>query len=512
MMQSRRGLVRLSVVFSVVCWGGMACVGQTVPAASPAAAGGGGFHPPAQHVDAPPGEVQRYPGDGEGSYKTHTYRDLFAENGHPAAETQARMEKAFEQLFHGDALTERVYFEAGSNANGPLAYMTDWANNDARTEGMSYGMMIAVQMNKKHEFDALWNWSNTYMLITDPKNPNVGYFSWSMNTDGTPRSTGPAPDGEEYYAMALLFAAHRWGNGQGIYNYQEQADRILKGMVHHPVLTETGPFRIHPGDEPFVGYGKEWPSPNDTERLQAQADVAIELKGEGKTPPQTGPRRFGGGNFTPRPSTAGPMVNAEYDMIRFVPDVNGGNTDASYHLPAFYELFARWGPKEDREFWLKAADVSRNFFSKVANPETGLAPDQSHFDGSQMMGWDGKTVPFSYDSWRTVSNWSVDYGWWHKDAKEVELSDHIQGFLVGQGISMFVDRYTLDGKPLSTRHSVGMLATTTVGGLAATKGENEKAFVEEFWRTPIPVGDQRYFDGMLYLMSMLHCTGNFRIW
>ena len=35
---------------------------------------------------------------------------------------------------------------AGSNANGPLMYVTDWANHDVRTEGMSYGMMIAVQL------------------------------------------------------------------------------------------------------------------------------------------------------------------------------------------------------------------------------------------------------------------------------------------------------------------------------------------------------------------------------
>ncbi|MEJ0007590.1 MAG: glycosyl hydrolase family 8 [Steroidobacteraceae bacterium] len=80
---------------------------------------------------------------------------------------------------------QRVYFETGANANGTLAYITDWANNDARTEGMSYGMMIAVQLNKKREFDALWNWSHTNMLITDPQDPSVGYFAWSMNTDGT---------------------------------------------------------------------------------------------------------------------------------------------------------------------------------------------------------------------------------------------------------------------------------------------------------------------------------------
>jgi oligosaccharide reducing-end xylanase len=106
----------------------------------------------------------------------------------------------------------------------------------------------------------------------------------------------------------------------------------------------------------------------------------------------------------------------------------------------------------------------------------------------------------------------VDYSWFHKDSRETVLTDRIQKFLVSQGISTFVDRYTLDGKPLSTRHSVGMVAATTVGGLAATPGADEQAFVEELWRTPIPVGDQRYFDGMLYLMSLLHCSGNFRVW
>ena len=490
---------------------------QTAPA-TPATAPAG-FIPPVPHTNAPLGEIQRHPGDGAGAFKTGRYRDLFAEQRHTQVETQARLDKAFQQLFHGDAVSERVYFEAGSNSAGPLAYVTDWANNDARTEGMSYGMMIAVQMNKKHEFDALWNWSNTYMLVTDPKNPNVGYFAWSMNTDGTPRSTGPAPDGEEYYAMALLFAANRWGNGEGIYNYQEQANRILRGMVHHPVMTGTGPFKIHPDDQPLgaggAGNARTFMSPNNYERQQAQADLAIELKGEGKETPQPGAgfRRFGGnGNFAPRPTSAGPMVDADHFMVRFTPDTGPSSTDASYHLPAFYELFARWGPSEDRDYWAKAADVSRDMFYKVVGPETGLSPDRNNFDETQITGRDGQPTPFGYDSWRTVSNWSVDFSWWHKEPHETVLSNRIQKFLIGQGISTFADRYTLDGKPLSTRHSVGMVAAATVGGLAATPGSNEKAFVEELWRTPIPVGEQRYFDGMLYLMSMLHCSGNFRIW
>ncbi len=439
------------------------------------------------------------PADGDGAYRTHQYHDLFAERlGRSAAEVQAKIHNAFAQLFHGDGQEQRIYFETGANANGTLAYITDWANNDARTEGMSYGMMIAVQLDRKREFDALWNWSRTYMLITDPKDPSVGYFAWSMNTDGTPRSTGAAPDGEQYYVMALYFAAHRWGNGPGIYNYQREADRILRGMRHHPVLSATPPFRIHPDDPPFIPSDSPWPSPNNR---RAMADAAR----EGRSWPAPRPAR------TPQPVTVGPMVDETHTMIRFVPETNVSGTDASYHLPAFYELWARWGPKEDRDFWAAAAQVSRELFVQVTGPQTGLSPDRSNFDRSAIIGRDGQPVAFGYDSWRTVSNWSVDYSWWHKDPRESLLSERVQKFLFAQGIHTFVDRYTLSGQPLSTRHSPGMVAAAAVGSLAAAPGAVPDAFVQELWDMPVPAGEQRYFDGMLYLMSMMHLGGQFRV-
>jgi oligosaccharide reducing-end xylanase len=213
----------------------------------------------------------------------------------------------------------------------------------------------------------------------------------------------------------------------------------------------------------------------------------------------------------PRPESIGPMVDEAHFMIRFVPNVKGGNTDASYHLPAFYELWSRWGPAEDRAFWAKAADVSRDLFNKVTGPDTGLTPERSNFDETPIAGREGTQTPFAADSWRSVSNWSVDYDWWQKDPRETVLSDRIQRFLFSQGIDKFVNRYTLDGKPLSTTHSPGMAATTAVGSFAATPGPVSKAFVEQLWNVPIPSGEQRYYDGMLYLMSMMHCSGNFRI-
>ena len=154
-------------------------------------------------VSQQPSTITTPPTDGTGAYSTNHYRNLLAEQGHTQKQIDAKIDAAFQQLFHGDKSSQAIYYEVGSNTNGPLAYITDVANHDARTEGMSYGMMIAVQVNKKHEFDAIWNWANTYMLVTDPNNPSVGYFAWSMNTDGTPRSDGPAPDGEEYFAMSL---------------------------------------------------------------------------------------------------------------------------------------------------------------------------------------------------------------------------------------------------------------------------------------------------------------------
>src|SRR4051794_17659788 len=149
-----------------------------------------------------------------GAFATGHYRNMFQEAGHPQTEISAKTQAAFQQLFHGDPETQTVYYPAGQNANGPLAYLSDINNHDVRSEGMSYGMMIAVQMDKKAEFDALWNWSKTYMYQPSPTHPSYGYFSWSMKLDGTPNSESPAPDGEEYWAMALYFAAGRWGNAE----------------------------------------------------------------------------------------------------------------------------------------------------------------------------------------------------------------------------------------------------------------------------------------------------------
>ncbi len=349
-----------------------------------------------------------------------------------------------------------VVYSVGKNANGPLAYLSDINNHDVRTEGMSYGMMIAVQMNKQAEFDALWNWAKTYMYVSDPKHPSVGYFSWSCKTDGSPNEETAAPDGEEYFVMSLYFASHRWGDRTGIYNYKGNADEILTTMRHRAVIS--------------------------------------------------GPTKFG-------PRTVGSMVNEEAKMIRFVPGIGRGDfTDPSYHLPAFYELWARWGPVADREFWAQAATVSRDFFQKTTNLKTGLAPDYANFDGTpHPEPWNKRANDFAFDAWRTASNWSVDYSWWAKDPRERQLSDRIQTFFAAQGVATYGSVFTLDGTALDSHHATGLVSTNAVASLAATQPQS-KEFVEALWNAPIPSGQLRYYDGMLYMLSLLHTSGQFRIW
>jgi oligosaccharide reducing-end xylanase len=406
--------------------------------------------------------AQAPPDNGSGAYATGEYRNLFKEDGHSEKQIRAKIDAAYQQLFHGDPQTQAVAFAAGSNANGPLMYLTDWANHDVRTEGMSYGMMITVELNHKAEFDALWNWAKTYMYVSDPKAPSYEYFAWSCKTDGTHNSDGAAPDGESYFAMALLFAANRWPGDAGIYDYHAEAEKLLTAMVHREVITAPGKYGPH---------------------------------------------------------SVGPEMHAAPPIILFVPEIMPHPfTDPSYHLPAFYELWARWGPTGDRDFWENAAAASRAFFPKAANADTGLAPDYANFDGSPMVNRFSQSGKFGYDAWRTASNWSVDWSWWHKSPDEQALSDRIQKFFQSQGIDTYGPVYTLDGKPQGStpgltheEHPEGLVGTNAVAGLAATDRARARLFTEALWNTPIPSGKSRYYDGMLYLMSLMHAGGEFRI-
>ncbi len=169
--------------------------------------------------------AQEAPAKSPRSFSTGVYRNAFREIGKDDKEIATKVEGAFQQLFYGKDDTERVYFPVGIDQ----AYIKDIGNDDVRTEGMSYGMMIAVQLDRREEFDRLWRWSKTYMQYQD--GPMKGYFAWQCDDKGNKRGKTPASDGEEYFATALFFADGRWGSKGGI-DYRKEADAILHAMLH----------------------------------------------------------------------------------------------------------------------------------------------------------------------------------------------------------------------------------------------------------------------------------------
>lgn len=343
---------------------------------------------------------------GTGGYYTGIYPDLFTSFlGKSGSEVKAKLDTVFSQLFYGNSDRERVYYPIGSD----MAYVEDIGDADVRTEGMSYGMMVAVQMEKKEVFDRLWKWAKTHMQLKSGS--HKGYFAWHCRTDGTILDSTAASDGDEWFVMSLFFASARWGDGQGIYDYRAEAQNILNTMLHK---------------ESEPGHG-----------------------------------------------TVTDMFNKKEKLVAFVPAIQAnGFTDPSYQLPHYYELWARWADK-DNQFWCDVASASRRFLQEAADSTTGLSPDYAQFDGKAMSPRAGGHGDFRFDAWRVAMNVAVDWLWFEKDSWEVTQSNRLLNFFHSQGIGEYGNQYTLDGKKLSNDHSAGLVAMNAVAALASTNDDRK---------------------------------------
>jgi oligosaccharide reducing-end xylanase len=386
-----------------------------------------------------------------GSFFAGKYRNVFLEFGYKQSDIESKVAKAYYDLFEGP---DKVYFEVGDS----MAYISDLKNHDARTEGLSYGMMVAVQLNKKDVFDRIWRWTKKY--LQHQGGPSDAYFAWSINPKTLKRnSEGTASDGELYFITGLLFASNRWGNDTGI-DYYAEARRILDAM---------------------------W-------------------------------RKDGTGGIYN-------IINVEHKQITFTPDRFGYNrTDPSYHLPAFFEIWAEFAKDGKEQFYRDCADTARAFLHRACHPVTGLNPDYTEFSGKPPeKSW--MSPAFRFDSWRVPMNIAMDYAWFEKDREwQEDYAQRFQNFLFSKGINTFEDQYNVDGtKPTfilragnfqKIRHSLGLLATAASASLIG-KGEHRSEFVNALWNAKLePYEDgyiDTYYDGFLYLFSLMHLSGKYQI-
>jgi oligosaccharide reducing-end xylanase len=118
---------------------------------------------------------------------------------------------------------------------------------------------------------------------------------------------------------------------------------------------------------------------------------------------------------------------------------------------------------------------------------------------------------FRFDAWRVAMNVATDWAWFQKDPWQIAQSNRLLRFFASQGISVYGNQYSLDGRKLGENHSTGLVAMNAVAALAASDPVRAQ-FVRELWNIQRPAGHYRYYDGMLYMLALLHVSGNFRIY
>lgn len=381
------------------------------------------------------------------------YRNVFSELGKTEEEISARLKEIVDEFFYSE---DSIYHPFGED----MGYLEDTGNHDARTEGMSYGMMMCVQMDMKEEFDRIWKWAKTFMYMDSGF--NEGYFAWSCKVTGEKNAMGPAPDGEEFFAMALFFASHRWGDGEGIFNYSHEAKEILRACLH----------KGENGREGFPMWN------HDNKQILF----------------------IPGADFT----------DPSYHLPHFY------NLFAQWAYEEDREFFAQ-AAKASYEYLAKACHPVTGM-----NPEYGEFDGSPY---TKPMPWSKDRHDWFYsDAYRTAANIGLAYEWDKFDCGQCKAVERLQYTLGEVNKEDPYVTYEVDGTRLSqpALHPVGILATTAQASLAVeaplsldSQDPVKKLaaeWVDRFWNEPLRKGDRRYYDNCLYIFAFLALSGRYRIW
>ena len=385
-----------------------------------------------------------------GSYSSGHYTNVFLEMGYRQEQIDDRLRSAFDAVFFSDE-DHRLYHEVHDG----MGYIVDTGNNDVRTEGMSYGMMIAVQFDRKDVFDRLWKWAKTYMWMAG--GPNRGYFAWSTAVDGTCNADGPAPDGEEFFAMALLFAANRWGDGEGIFQYSREAKEILWECVHKGEVGEG-----HPMYDPATKHIR----------------------------------------FVPGSSFTDPSYHLPHFYELFA--LWGNREDAS---------FFREAAQASRRYLRKACHPTTGLAPEYAHDDGRPCSVNNHHHfysdayrvaANIALDWEW----FAADPWQRECADNIQRFFCETARGRENLVYEIDGTPVTDTGDLVNEK---EGVAATVLHPVGLLATNAAASLAA-RGKYRAECVRKLWDTPLRTGPRRYYDNLLYLFSLMALSGNYRIY
>ena len=330
--------------------------------------------------------------------------------------------------------------------------------NDTVSEGIGYGMLIAVNMNDKALFDALWSYAESSshsasgMLMTWCIDDGSGGMGSKCSASG-----GSATDADEDMAFALLVAAKQWGGSpsQGGGTYASQAQTMI---------------------------GQIW-----SKDIDANANLP------------TGGSNFGNVNTRTNPSYFAP---AYYQAFSGVDSGHAWKTVAANSLAAIN----------------KVANGTTGLVPAWCNGGCAAADTSGMYTDGGIYQYDAHRVPWRVGldaCWNGTTTSSTML------TNNAKFFNNIASPSSGGGIGRIYDIYTLTGAPNSDAalNSMSLIGTAGVGAMAAGNSAfaaKAYQFIIDASYSPastIPDSNGRvsysYFNATVGLMSALTMSGNF---
>jgi len=112
------------------------------------------------------------------------------------------------------------------------------------SEGIGYGMLLAVYMGDQEVFDNLWLYEQSHLDAN-------GLMNWEIGPDNktTSGGSGAATDGDEDMAFALVMAARQWGSSPRLQTtYLEYAKELID-LIWQYEVDQTRGYMLKPGDQ-----------------------------------------------------------------------------------------------------------------------------------------------------------------------------------------------------------------------------------------------------------------------
>jgi endo-1,4-beta-D-glucanase Y len=119
------------------------------------------------------------------------------------------------------------YIFCGANCGGNLGLVFDPAiGYQAVSEGVGYGMLMAVMLDDQPTFDVIYDAAHQVML-----DPETGLFNWRASNTGSITGYSSATDAEIDISAALIFAQRRVELGQWGQHAQRPYDERVRSLL-----------------------------------------------------------------------------------------------------------------------------------------------------------------------------------------------------------------------------------------------------------------------------------------